>query len=270
MSSACQLSCDYRGTPLRLVNANLAVLYLAIGIATFVIFWYLGDRPIKTFDPNLYSLRNAYNGQNVIGPAIPTVVTTTNSPFLLILMMMLCLTNFIFHTIYAMDIKRAYTIMLVDRCNFARWIQFALVNTALSLVVAHMLGTTSFDFVLSGIFFLPMIGIVGYIMDKSYPCLPDYFWPVYIGFFLLLVGAFWSTVITNFVTHSIDSGGKTNSYLYFGLVMLAIFHIIMFFLPYVSSRLKIKYTTVELLTSFLLFGLTAAVIGFICWSIMQA
>lgn len=263
-----QLACDYKGTPLRLVNANLAVLYLALGVTTFVVYWYLGDQPIKTFDQNLYALRNAYNGTDVVPPAIPTVVTATNSPSLLIFMMMVCLTNFIFHMVYAIDLKRAYTIMLVDRCNFVRWIQFALVNTIFSLIAAHVLGTTSFDFFLAGAFFLPVAGLLGYFIDKSHPCLPDFFWPSYIGFFLVLLAAFWSPVICNFSTHAIDAGGKIRPYLYFGIIILALYHISTFLIPYLQLRLKMKYTTIELMNSFLMFGFTACMIGLICWAII--
>lgn len=270
MSSSCQLSCDYKGTPLRLVNANIGILYMALAVAAVSIYFYLGNRVMTTFDKNIYTLRNVYNGVFPIGNAVASATIETSTPTLVFLMMMLFFTNMLFHFGYAIDFKRAYTVMLIDRCNKLRWIQFAITNTILTLFAAHISGTTSLDFFLIGLLALPAAGAFGFLMDKTSPCFPGMFWVSYIGLIALTFLAPWAVIVYNFSVHSIDSGVFPPGYLYTGIIALATFHLILIVLPYIQTRSKIKYSSIELLHSFMLFAVSAAMFGVLVWLILNS
>lgn len=270
MSASCQLSCDYRGTPLRLVNANLGILYLALAAATLSIYFYLGTGTVATYDKNLYNLRNIYSatGGTIMGTAAPSSTVTINTACVLILFTMLFVTNMLFHFGYALDYKRAYTIMLIDRCNKLRWIQFAIVNTLLALYVAQISGTNSFDFFLAALFFLPVGGILGFLMDKYYPCFPGLFWIAYLGLFLAIGVAYWSPVITNLAIHWMDSNGTMLPYIFVAGASLMVFHLLIVLLSYIQTRTKIRYPTIEIIHSFLMFALCTAMIGSFAWAVV--
>ncbi len=269
-AAACQLSCDYKGTPLRLVNANIGILYLALAVSAVAIYFYIGSKNINTFDKNLYTLRNVFNGIFPIGNAVASPTIDTSTPTLLFLMMMLFFVNMLFHFGYAIDFKRAYTVMLMDRSNKLRWIQFAITNTILTLFTAHLTGTTSFDFFIVSLLALPAAGGFGYIMDKSNPCFPGMFWVSYLGLILLAFIAPWCVIAYNFSVHTIDSGVFPPGYTYTALVALATFHLILVTLPYIQTRSRIKYSSVELIHSFILFGVSAALFGILVWSILNS
>ncbi len=271
MSVDCQLSCDYRATPLRLVNANLGILYLALTAATLSVYFYIGGGEVTTYDKNLYTLRNTYSasGSTIMGSAATSSTISINVPCVLIIFAMLFFTNMIFHFGYALDYKRAYTIMLIDRCNKLRWIQFAIVNTVLSLFVAQIAGTNSFDFFLAGLFFLPVAGILGFLMEKYYPCFPGLFWIAYLGLFLVMAVSYWSPVGTNLAVHWMDSRSTMLPYIFVGVSALFAFHLLVLLLAYIQTRTKMQYSTAEIIYSFLMFALSTAMIGVFSWAVVD-
>ena len=259
--------CEVRTTPLRAFNANIGIIYVALAIIAVIITWFGNTKTGgATFDTNIYRLSFRFYGNTVIPPPGTTsMVTLTPIGTSLALLGALILGG-IFHFVYAVDYRRQYTLKLIDRCNGMRWAEFAIIHTILALVVAQLLGTTTFDFMFFCLLALPCLGVLGYFGDRSYPCCPHITNIVILGMALVFL-AYWVPVITNFAYRNSDAGLSAPPYMWIALFSLAIFDIIVFVTPWIQARQRPSYFFIETASSAGLLVISAIILSMIGWAL---
>jgi hypothetical protein len=174
----------------------------------------------------------------------------------------------VFHFIYAVDCRRLYTLLLVDRCNGMRWVQFGIIHTILALVVAQMLGTSTFDFLFFGFLGLPCLAILGYFADKAFPCCPTITNVVILGTALLLL-AYWIPVITNFAYRNKDAGMTAPAYMWVALFFLAAFDFLVLMSPIIQARTRVSYFVTETMSALGLVVISAIVMVTVGWALSE-
>lgn len=266
MSYYTESQCEVSTTPLRAFNANVGILYGALAVISIVLVWFSSSKTGgATFDSNLYRLFGHYSRNTVVPPASTlSLVNLTPHGIGLILLAALIL-GALFHAVYAVDSRRLYTLLLVDRCNGMRWSQFALIHTLLAVVVAQLLGSTTFDFLWFTLFAMPILGILGYFADKSYPCCPTTINVVMIGMAILILG-YWVPVIMNFAYRYSDAQLAPPAYMWLALFALALFDIFIFVGPILQSRQKLSYFVVETMNTLALLSVSAVVLVAVGWA----
>lgn len=259
--------CEVRTTPLRALNANLAVLYIALAAIAAVITWFSSTKTgAATFDSNIYRLVGRYAGNYVVPPAgTASLVNLTPQGLSLVLLAALVI-GALFHAVYALDCRRLYTLLLVDRCNGMRWAQFAVIHTLIALVVAQMTGTATFDFMWFGLLGLPILGVLGYFADRAYPCCPIMVNMVIFGTAIVLL-AYWVPVITNFWYRCTDTGRSAPAYMWIALVALGIFDILLFASPFIQARQRISYFIAETTHTIALLILSTVILVAVGWAL---
>lgn len=261
-------NCEVRTTPLRAFNANVGILYLALAAVSMILAWFNSSKTgASTFDTNIYRLEGNYTGNNLVVPpsGLASLVTITPWGANLILSIVLLIGG-LFHFIYATDFKRLYTLLLIDRCNTMRWVQFAIVHTGIALLLAQLMGTTTYDFMMFGIFALPCLGVLGYFSDRSYPCCPCMSHVALVGTALLFIG-YWVPVITNFSYRYADSGLAPPAYMWIALFLLAAYSIFIFISPILQSRGKISYFILETVHALALLMISAIAVVCMGWAL---
>lgn len=260
--------CEVRTTPLRAFNANVAILYVILAVVALVVTWFnsrkIGASP---FDSNVYRLVGNYYSDNTVTPpaTVASLVNLTPHGLSLVLFAALMLGS-LFHFIYALDIRRLYTLLLVDRCNGMRWAQFAIIHTLLAIVVAQMLGTTTFEFLWLVLFAFPLIGILGYFNDRSYPCSPCLSNVAILGTGLIML-AYWVPVITNFTYRFIDSNMAPPVYMWIAMIGLFLFDLMIFVAPWIQSRQRLSYFVFEMLHTIALLIISIIVLVCVIWAL---
>lgn len=259
--------CEVKTTPLRAFNANIAILYITMATIAGIITWFAGAKTgAATFDSNVYRLTGRYSGNTVVPPAGTASLVNLTPQALSLALLGALLCGALFHMVYALDLRRLYTLMLVDRCNSMRWAQFAIVHTLLALIVAQMLGTTTFDFMWFCLLALPILGILGYFGDRAYPCYPCMVHVVIIGVAIILL-AYWVPVLTNFTYRYMDASTPPPAYMWIALVGLALFDIIFFAMPFIQARQRISYFVFEMLHSIGLLIISAVILATVAWAL---
>lgn len=172
----------------------------------------------------------------------------------------------LFHFVYAMDCKRLYTLLLVDRCNGMRWAQYAIIRTILGLVVAQLLGTTTFDFLMFALLALPCLGVLGYFGDRAYPCCPCMVNMVIVGTALIML-AYWIPVITNFAYRNEDAGMSAPAYMWIALFLLAFYDLLIFATPFIQFRTRVSYFIIETVSTVALVVISAIILVCVGWAL---
>lgn len=172
----------------------------------------------------------------------------------------------LFHFVYATDCRRLYTLSLVDRCNGMRWAEFAVIHTILCLIVAQLLGTTTFDFLMFGLIALPVLGILGYFGDRSYPCNPTMMNITIVGTLLIMV-AYWVPVITNFAYRMGDSGINAPAYMWIAMFFLLFYDVWIFLAPFVQSRTRTSYFMMEIVGAVALALISVVILVCVGWAL---
>lgn len=260
-------SCEVRLTPLKAFNANIAVFYTILAIVAIILTSFSATKiGAATFDSNIYRLSGHYSGNYVIPPSsVTSMVTLTPWGTSLALMTALIIGS-MFHFIYALDYKRLYTLFLLDRCNGMRWAQFGIIHTILALIVAQLLGTTTFDFMMFAVLALPCLGVLGYFGDKAYPCCPCMVNIVIFGTALILI-AYWIPVITNFSYRYSDSGVNPPAYMWIALFLFAFFDILVFLAPIIQARVRASYFFTETISSLGLAVISTIILACVGWAL---
>lgn len=259
--------CEVRTTPLRAFNANMGVLYILLTGVAVIIVWFSSTKTgAASFDTNIYRLTNKYSGNQVVPPAgTSSLVALTPMGTALALLGALALAA-MFHFVYALDCRRLYTLLLVDRCNGMRWAQYAIVHTVLAMIVAQMLGTTTFDFMMFALLALPCLGVLGYLGDRAYPCSPHMVYATILGSAVLLL-AYWIPVITNFAYRNADSPYWAPAYMWVALAAFFIYDVFLFVSPWIQSRHRPSYFFVETFHSMGLLLISTVVVIAVGWAL---
>lgn len=256
--------CEVRTTPLRAFNANVAILYLALAVIMVIVAWFGSSKTgPAAFDSNVYRLEGHYSAQGmaVPPPTARSLVTLTPWGSALALLGAL-LIGAMFHFVFAIDFKRQYTLLLVDRCNGMRWAQFAIIHTILAIVIAQMVGCCSFDFLFLALFVLPGLGVLGYFADRAYPCCPRMMNAVTLGTAIIMVG-YWVPVITNFAYRQ----QSAPPYMWIALITLGILDFVFLITPLVQSRSHMSYFIGEMGGTLLLVLVSAIVLTCVSWAL---
>lgn len=260
-------TCEVRTTPLRAFNANIAVLYVGLAIIAAVLAWFGSTKNgSATFDSNVYRLIGHYSGNDVIPPAGATSIVSLTTWGTALALMGALIVGALFHFVYAADCQRLYTLLLVDRCNGMRWAQFGVIHTILCLVVAQLLGTTTFDFLMFGLLALPVLGVLGYFGDRSYPCCPCMTNVVIIGTLLIML-AYWVPVITNFAFRMSDSNVAAPAYMWIAMFLLFFYDVWIFVSPFLQARTRMSYFMMEIISSVSLIIISIIILGCVGWAL---
>src|SRR6185437_13774530 len=86
----------------------------------------------------------------------------------------------------------------------------------------------------------------------------------------VLVMLHWSLFITNLSIHANDSQLALSPYIYAVGAAFFLYTMIVVFIPYIQSRTRIQYSTIELIHSFLMFALCAMMLGLLGWAIIES
>ncbi len=262
-------TCEVRTTPLRAFNANIAVLYVALAIIAIILTWFSsGKTGASTFDSNVYRLAGHYASNLVVPPPTALSMVTLTPWGTSLALMGALIVGALFHFVYAVDCKRLYTLLLVDRCNGMRWAQFAIIHTILGLVVAQLLGTTTFDFLMFALLALPCLGVLGYFGDRSYPCCPCMGNMVIVGTGLIML-AYWIPVITNFAYRVDDSNVTAPPYMWIALFLFAIHDIMIFAAPLIQFRTRVSYFITEMINTLSLVVISAIILVCVGWALAE-
>lgn len=260
-------TCEVRTTPLRAFNANVAVLYVFLSVVAIILAWYGSTKTGgATFDSNIYRLSGHYDVNIVVPPAGTTSMVALTPSGTALALIGAFIVGALFHFVYAVDCHRLYTLLLVDRCNGMRWAQFAIVHTVLALVVAQLLGTTTFDFLFFALLALPCLGVLGYFGDRAYPCCPHMVNAVICGTALIML-AYWVPVITNFAYRNEDAGINAPAYMWIALFLFAAYDIIVFVFPFIQSRSRMSYFLTETISTLCLMVISAIVLACVGWAL---
>jgi hypothetical protein len=249
-------------------NANIAVIYLIFTVVGICFSWFSSSKTgASTYDSNIYRVMGHYGAGKIVvppGSAVPLVNVTPMGTGLALVGAMLI--SALFHFIYAIDCRRLYTLSLIDRCNAMRWAQFGITHTILAMIVAQMLGTVTYDFLMASLMFLPCLGIMGYFEDRSFPCSPTMGNVSVLGAALLLL-AYWIVVVTNFVYRYTDAAVPPPAYMWIALVGLFLYDILFFIMPWIQYRQRLGYFTVEVVQNIALVAISGIILVCVCWAL---
>jgi hypothetical protein len=262
-----ETTCEVRTTPLRAFNANVGILYVALAVIAAILAWFSSTKSgAATFDSNVYRLSGHYVGNDVVPPAGATSMVTLTPWGTALALMGALIIGAMFHFVYAADCRRMYTLLLIDRCNGMRWAQFGIIHTILALIVAQILGTTTFDFLMFALLALPCLGILGYFGDKSYPCCPCMSNVVIVGTALIML-AYWIPVITNFAYRVSDSRVAAPPYMWIALFLLLFYDAIVLVAPIIQARCRLSYFLTETINSIGLVVISAVILICVGWAL---
>lgn len=259
--------CEVRTTPLRAYNANVGILYVALSVIVVIYAWFNSTKVgAATFDTNVYRLAGHYSGNTIVPPAGTSSLVTLTPMGTGLALLGATILGALFHFVYALDCRRLYTLLVVDRCNGMRWAQYALIHTILALIVAQLTGTTTFDFLMFGLLALPVLGVLGYFADKSYPCCPHMMNVVFLGTAILFV-AYWIPVMTNFIYRYIDATIPPPVYMWIALISFLLYDIFVFLAPWIQSRSRVMYLHAEIAHSMSLVIITTIIVICVGWAL---
>lgn len=269
-SSYSETQCEVRTTPLRAFNANIAVIYVTMTIVAIVVIWFSTRKSgPATFDTNVYRLTNRYIGNLVVPPAGAASMVNMSTQGIGLVIVAALLIGAFFHVVYALDCRRLYTLLLVDRCNGMRWAQFALIHTLIAVAVAQLLGSTTFDFLWFCLLALPVLGVLGFFADRSYPCCPKLVNTMILGTALILI-AYWVPVMTNFTYRALDAANGARaipSYMWIALFSLLIFDVLVFAMPFFQARQRVSYFLIETMHTLLILIITVIILACVAWAL---
>lgn len=265
--------CAITTTPLRLLNLNLGIFYLILMIVTIVFGVKRSNVTEPFYDSNLYRLKGTYNSLNRIDGPATAVSLASLSPsgiaYIIATALGICA---LFHFVYAIDLKRMYTLMLVDKCNAMRWAQIGIAFMLMGIATAELLGSMSMEFYIMAILTLPLIGIFGFFIDKHYPCYPYLLYWAFAGFLMVLIG-YWTSVGVTFAYRVIDAPGGPGAipgYMYMALASLALYSLVLLVGPILMQRTRLNYFKSEIIQTFLLFIMLAITSGSIIWAVSNS